>query len=367
MALQHSIQTLNSTNIHNYASIFRLAPEVLRDDTCPLCKHTAQRSISKHIGRHLEQIALRAIPSTYYEDASEEENSNSEERSKSSLRSNSNRKSARRLGSADHSRRSLTGDRDGLEGQTNISNVGQASWPQQVPNQPLAADSEHDESNEDDDDESEDDDYSDSQEDYLYNESEDDHDEPHNDPTEEDIQMSHRDTGSHQGEGDDALRDDVSLAIICICGFSDDDGFIICCDKCNTWQHFSCMGIKKSKVPRYYLSARCDPRNLDVEKARATQLKRIQQEREKVELQRQYNEQPESSQLHDDFRVPPVTADGNKRSAAEEQLEDELKSLNQDLEAHSGSKGKEVEHIDSSVLSDDNSESRTHWKRRRTR
>eukprot|EP00794_Sanderia_malayensis_P006222 gene6222-6938_t len=57
----------------------------------------------------------------------------------------------------------------------------------------------------------------------------------------------------------------------CICGFSHDDGYMICCDRCGTWQHIECMGIKSDSVPDNYLCDRCEPRTLDVERARAIQ------------------------------------------------------------------------------------------------
>ncbi|XP_012976540.1 LOW QUALITY PROTEIN: inactive histone-lysine N-methyltransferase 2E [Mesocricetus auratus] len=53
----------------------------------------------------------------------------------------------------------------------------------------------------------------------------------------------------------------------CICGFTHDDGYMICCDRCSVWQHIDCMGIDRQHIPDTYLCERCQPRNLDKERA----------------------------------------------------------------------------------------------------
>uniref|UniRef100_A0A3B3R039 Lysine (K)-specific methyltransferase 2E n=1 Tax=Paramormyrops kingsleyae TaxID=1676925 RepID=A0A3B3R039_9TELE len=53
----------------------------------------------------------------------------------------------------------------------------------------------------------------------------------------------------------------------CICGFTHDDGYMICCDKCSVWQHIDCMGIERQHIPETYLCERCQPRSLDRDRA----------------------------------------------------------------------------------------------------
>ena len=57
----------------------------------------------------------------------------------------------------------------------------------------------------------------------------------------------------------------------CICGFEQDDGFMICCNKCAVWQHVACVNLDKSNLPNEYLCERCHPRELDIERARRIQ------------------------------------------------------------------------------------------------
>ncbi|KNE70185.1 hypothetical protein AMAG_20252 [Allomyces macrogynus ATCC 38327] len=44
--------------------------------------------------------------------------------------------------------------------------------------------------------------------------------------------------------------------IRCICGYTDDDGYTIQCDRCLVWQHASCVGIHRENEPEHYY---CDP------------------------------------------------------------------------------------------------------------
>ncbi|XP_071961693.1 uncharacterized protein [Antedon mediterranea] len=63
----------------------------------------------------------------------------------------------------------------------------------------------------------------------------------------------------------------------CICNFEHDDGYMISCDKCLTWQHVECMGLERNNIPDCYFCERCQPRPVDVQKAIALQTKKREQ------------------------------------------------------------------------------------------
>ena len=46
----------------------------------------------------------------------------------------------------------------------------------------------------------------------------------------------------------------------CICGSVEDDGFMICCEACSTWQHGDCVGLKPDQpLPDVYYCDLCEP------------------------------------------------------------------------------------------------------------
>ncbi|KAF7995176.1 hypothetical protein HCN44_004648 [Aphidius gifuensis] len=74
-----------------------------------------------------------------------------------------------------------------------------------------------------------------------------------------------------EGEGDGDDEDSITR---CICGFEHDDGYMISCDRCLTWQHVDCMGIDRSNIPEKYLCEQCEPRRIDHQRARTLQLRK---------------------------------------------------------------------------------------------
>ncbi|GBP78188.1 hypothetical protein EVAR_50131_1 [Eumeta japonica] len=60
----------------------------------------------------------------------------------------------------------------------------------------------------------------------------------------------------------------------CICGFTHDDGYMICCDRCGEWQHVDCMGVDRQNIPDKYMCELCQPRAIDRRHARAIQLRK---------------------------------------------------------------------------------------------
>ncbi|KAF2763144.1 hypothetical protein EJ05DRAFT_27524 [Pseudovirgaria hyperparasitica] len=61
-----------------------------------------------------------------------------------------------------------------------------------------------------------------------------------------------------------------SYTIKCICGFEDDDGNTVLCEKCNSWQHIACY-YGTDKVPEVHECNDCLPRKLDASAARDRQ------------------------------------------------------------------------------------------------
>lgn len=60
----------------------------------------------------------------------------------------------------------------------------------------------------------------------------------------------------------------------CICDFTHDDGYMICCDRCGEWQHVDCMGIDRNNIPDAYMCDLCHPRAIDRRHARAIQMRK---------------------------------------------------------------------------------------------
>ena len=58
-----------------------------------------------------------------------------------------------------------------------------------------------------------------------------------------------------EDDDDDEEEEEV---IRCVCNIYRDEGIMICCEKCDTWQHCECMGV--SPEVEDYLCELCDPR-----------------------------------------------------------------------------------------------------------
>ncbi|XP_063407712.1 mucin-4-like isoform X2 [Mytilus trossulus] len=69
----------------------------------------------------------------------------------------------------------------------------------------------------------------------------------------------------------DAVDDSITR---CICDFTHDDGYMICCDKCSVWQHIDCMAVDRTNIPESYFCEICEPRTLDRDRARQIQLRK---------------------------------------------------------------------------------------------
>ncbi|KAL1598840.1 SET domain-containing protein 3 [Paraconiothyrium brasiliense] len=62
---------------------------------------------------------------------------------------------------------------------------------------------------------------------------------------------------------DGTIEEEESSTIKCICGFSDDDGNTVLCEKCDTWQHIVCYYESASHVPDVHECVDCLPRPVD--------------------------------------------------------------------------------------------------------
>ncbi len=75
--------------------------------------------------------------------------------------------------------------------------------------------------------------------------------------------------------------EEEDYTIKCICGFHDDDGNTVFCDRCDTWQHTECYYFRNGEVLDVsdidHWCADCKPRQLDVRGAYERQLMRREQ------------------------------------------------------------------------------------------
>lgn len=73
------------------------------------------------------------------------------------------------------------------------------------------------------------------------------------------------------------VEEEESSTIKCICGFSDDDGNTVLCEKCDTWQHIVCYYESASHVPEVHECVDCLPRPVDRKSA-------VEKQRQRREL-----------------------------------------------------------------------------------
>ncbi|KAF1834023.1 hypothetical protein BDW02DRAFT_647911 [Decorospora gaudefroyi] len=66
---------------------------------------------------------------------------------------------------------------------------------------------------------------------------------------------------------DATIEQEESSTIKCICGYADDDGNTVLCEKCDTWQHIVCYYESAQHVPDVHECADCSPRFIDSKSA----------------------------------------------------------------------------------------------------
>lgn len=80
---------------------------------------------------------------------------------------------------------------------------------------------------------------------------------------------------SHGSPGLDGAGDEEeSSTIKCICGFADDDGNTVLCERCDTWQHIVCYYESAEHVPDVHECTDCSPRLVDSRRAAEKQRQR---------------------------------------------------------------------------------------------
>jgi hypothetical protein len=88
----------------------------------------------------------------------------------------------------------------------------------------------------------------------------------------------------------DPPDEEEPYTIKCICGFSDDDGNTVLCEKCDTWQHIACYYASAQHVPDVHDCRDCAPRYLDSRGAK----RRQQKQRESKHAKKKPQEERES-------------------------------------------------------------------------
>lgn len=64
---------------------------------------------------------------------------------------------------------------------------------------------------------------------------------------------------------------------LCVCDFTHDDGYMICCDRCLVWQHVDCMFMDRKNIPEEYMCGKCQPRPVNRQRARSIQMRKLEE------------------------------------------------------------------------------------------
>lgn len=55
----------------------------------------------------------------------------------------------------------------------------------------------------------------------------------------------------------------MKLSVKCFCDIQEPDGMMICCEKCNFWQHAECVGVNPFNTPEHYICPTCEGKLID--------------------------------------------------------------------------------------------------------
>ena len=129
----------------------------------------------------------------------------------------------------------------------------------------------------------------------------------------------------------------------CVCDLSHDDGFMIQCDCCTAWQHVVCFSLSKERLKsKEFCCEVCEPRNVDKNRAKAIQERKIKKEEEKKMKEREKRQRKKNNKLkamegvqtsdhqNNESAVPCVSREDRKLQAIMKQIEELEKKKSRD-------------------------------------
>ncbi|XP_072028679.1 uncharacterized protein [Amphiura filiformis] len=70
-------------------------------------------------------------------------------------------------------------------------------------------------------------------------------------------EVKHEDTSSGMEGCEDIDLEEEKELINCVCGYLEEEGFMLQCERCYCWQHGCCEGVNQSTAPKHYVCTFC--------------------------------------------------------------------------------------------------------------